>query len=214
MKTHILRPLLTIASLAILLGSPTIANGAVIDLGHPNATLFVASNVGSSDRSVVLDALSTYTVGSAGIRFDPLNGGSNSITVDISLVTITEGVGTRGASLASSVVSITDSGLAFYDIPIGFTFIAGNRYDIAFSSNNVGGWGSGVNNMEFYNFNFPSSAYTVDGLVSVVDGGAGGNYTNNIMPHIRLNTSVPEPSSVTFLLLAAGRLLSRRKRIG
>lgn len=215
MKTHLPRQFLTIAALAILLGLPKIANGALIDLGHPTASLILASNVGTSDRSVAFDALSTFTVGSTGIRFDPLTGGASSITVDIRLVTPTGGVGTRGASLASSVVSITDSGLAFYDIPISFTFFAGNRYDIGFSSNAPEGWGTGINNMEFYNFNYPSSAYTVDGLVSVVDGGHGDSgYGNSVMPHIRLNTLVPEPSSAAILLLAAGGLLYRRKRIG
>jgi hypothetical protein len=197
----------------IVLVAPQLAEADPIDLGHPSLAPGLATNIGNTDRSVVFDTLTSFSITSAGIRFDPLAGGATAIAVDIFLSNLNASFSNGGAShgtlLATASVAITDVGLSFYDVPINFTFLAGTRYDVAFRSLAADGWGLSVNNMEFYNYNFssPAGPYTV-GPVSVVDGAAhpAGNYNNNVMMHIRLDSAavaaVPEPSSL--LLICTG----------
>ena len=47
--------------------------------------------------------------------------------------------------MATASIAITDVGMAFYDVPISFTFLAGTRYDLAFRGNLVSSWGSPTN---------------------------------------------------------------------
>jgi len=209
---------------------PSTVRAVPVDLGHPVIVPFLATNVGTDvDRSVVYDANSTFGISSAGIRFDPLAGGATSIAVDIyasNLLGPGSGGASHGALLATASTAITDVGLAFYDIPINFTFLSGNRYDLAFRSLDTGGWGFGLNNMEFYSFDFfnGNAAYAV-GPVTVIDGDChtlspGGsfcaNYANSVMPHVRFDqgeVQVSEPSALLLFgsgLICLTSLLRRR----
>jgi hypothetical protein len=199
---------------------PTMAEAATIDLGHPSETPFLSSAVCSTqpcDRSAVFDVISGFSISSAGIEFDPLEGGATGIFLDIYAsalnASFSNGSDGHGALLATAFTPITDIGLAFYDVPLAFIFLPGNRYDVAFRANG-NGWGTGLNNLQFYDYNFgsPDGPYTV-GPVSVVDGachsstGDCANYTNFVMPHVRLDTTqetpvVPEPG--TLILLGTG----------
>jgi len=128
-----------------------------------------------------------------------------------------------GFDFAASA-SIVDVGLAFYDVPIAFTFVAGQRYDVAFRGNLATSWGGPQTSMPFYAFNraSPGGAY-IDGPVRVVDGACHpidvcSGYGNTLIPHVRLETvettAVPEPATLTLLatgLAVTGRRLTRRK---
>jgi hypothetical protein len=207
----------------------------VVDLGQPGVTPFLGDNIGKQvDRSVVFDVNAPFMIDSAGIQFDPLVGGATAIAVDIYLSGMT-GSGSQGNPhgpvLATASTVITDVGLAFYDVPIVFTFLAGNRYDVAFRSlDPVNGWGSGINDMAVYSSDFfsGSPAFTVFN-VTVLDGachtvGPAGdvclNYENTVMPHVRLDefsvAHVPEPATLLLfgagLVAMTGRSLARRCR--
>ena len=55
-------------------------------------------------RSVVFDALTTFDISAAGIRFDPLVGGASAIGVSIYDVALTGGVGTRDTFFAGRAI--------------------------------------------------------------------------------------------------------------
>jgi hypothetical protein len=210
--------LLTVFLLAI----PGRADVFVLD--PPALVPFDSTFIGdNSDRGDVFDVLSNFSLSSVGIFFDPLTGGATSITANIYSVS-GAGVGTLGALLATASAPVSDVGAAFYDVPIAFDLLAGNRYYLAFTANGATGWGDDINNMRFFNFNYPDAAFTV-GNVSVVDGGAFGpglsGFGNAVMPELRLTTGpslsfVPEPAPAQLVLLALSALgfgIWRKKRI-
>ncbi len=219
----LLRPARSIAAALLLTGALAAPARAQLDLGDPTMTPFLAGNIGflGWDRGVYFRAITDFSIFSAGIKFEALQGGATEI-----MATIREGFAgpTRGNVLASGTTVINNVGLDFYDVPLTYDFIAGNFYDISFED--VGGpdgWGNnGINSMEFYSFDSPTSpSYTVGGIVEVIDGGCFPSqcreYGNTVMPHVRFDAAamtVPEPG--TYALLAVGlgamALVGRRRR--
>ena len=227
MHRHTSRGLVVILTVALLsIGTRTSA--AAIDLAHP--TLASPSFTGicaafACDRSVVFDVLTTFSITSADIAFDPATGGPTGLVVDIYQSSLNAALSNPGAAhgalLATGSTSVVDVGLAFYDVPISFTFLAGRRYDVAFQGNVAGSGGvfGPQASMPFYAFNraAPGGAY-IDGPVRVVDGACHpidvcSAYGNTLMPHVRLETvettAVPEPATLT--LLATGLVVTRRR---
>jgi hypothetical protein len=217
---------------AFAVAIPKTVGATPIDLGHPTLTPFLGSNVCGSapcDRSTVFDVVTGFSIDSAGIRFDPLAGGATNIEVAIYASNLnnsfSNGSASHGALLASATQAISDVGLAFYNVPIAFTFLSGQRYDLAFSATGSS-WGSGLNNFEFYSYNFdsPGGPYAA-GPVSVVDGACHSatddcsNYNNSVMPHIEFDTTattatVPEPGTLALLgtgILGFVRAVRRRR---
>jgi hypothetical protein len=142
-------------------------------------------------RGDYVTALGTFTISSVGIEADPLQG-SLAFRVDIYATT---GF-VRGGLLATSSAALNDLGQTFYDVPINFTFLAGQDYDINIS------WPDGANVLvRFFGFDpafYGSSPFDV-GPVRVTDGEAGScAECNSLMPNLRLQV-VPEPSALSLL---------------
>ncbi|MBZ5607461.1 MAG: PEP-CTERM sorting domain-containing protein [Acidobacteriia bacterium] len=170
-----------------------------------------ATNIGNVDRGDAFDVFSNFSISSAGIFFDPLTNGATNITVNIYAVTPGVGTdpGTVGSLLGTASAPVTDAGFTFYDVPISFDFTSGNRYYMAFTANGADGWGFGLNNMRFFEFDSATNSPFTVGSVSVIDGGCFGTdctgFGNFLLPELRLTTTstseVPEPSSAWLSML-------------
>jgi hypothetical protein len=195
-----------------------VSSAATIDLAHPTATVFTGQALGLQDRGVWFDVLEAFDITSAGIFFDPFVGGASHVGVAIWEITGFAAPpgdpGTRQADLAAAFTAIADIGFAFYDVPINFSFEAGKRYGVSFDSVDAAGaqvgWGTNLNSMRFYDFQYPNPAYNippVDPLVTVRGTNFGGTLNHLNEPNVRFETgaqAVPEPSTV---LLLGGALL-------
>ena len=186
-------------SAALILGFARPA-AAQLDLAPvPTLPGFLSSGIGWGDRGVVFDALTSFQVFSAGLRFDP--GLTTALQVDIYAH---DGAppGMIGPRIATASRAIVDNGLGFYDININYTFIAGSRYYLAFRDANAD-WGYGRNLMEFFDFDAATSAsFGVGGVIQVLDGCAynlGTGCANTVMPHVRLGTTPPQPQPLLVL---------------
>lgn len=152
-------------------------------------------DIGPYQVGVDFTALTSFTIGFAGIRFEPFgNGTSQPDTTSIDAFiyevinagnpAINEGSGQPSAvpwiPLATGNLDTTgQTALQFYDVPINFTFQSGHSYFVAFGAN-PGGWGTGLtakNSMEFWEFDPPGTLanpwadFIVGGAAEVRDGG-------------------------------------------
>lgn len=165
------------------------------DLQPPFTNFNITDQIGGGARGVAFEVTERTTIESAGIFWDPND--EVVLTVEIREVIGT----TLQPVLASSSITIDsdDRGPAFYDVPINFTFEPDDvfdiprRWDVAF--NIVGGWGFGIHEMPLYEFNNATlnraNGYEI-GRYLVLDGrGTPGDYTNTVMPRIRLGHATP-----------------------
>ena len=130
--------------------------------------------------------------------------------------------------------------MGFYDIPINFTFLSGNRYEVGvYALPAPPGLGTALYTMELQHFDqnycavhsISCAPFTVGGLQvfeggSCADSNPGGppdcigsslTYLNDNFPHLRMTTDVAEVPEPATLLLFGTTLLGigviRRKKI-
>ena len=221
--TSMLRRSFRMALIAIVMATPSIASTAhaQLDLGVPGKSSIPGSNIGNDERTVFFQALTDFTMTSTSIQLDPLAGGATKIAAIVRAATFAGGVPSRGALLQTAAADITDVGLDFYEIPLSFSFVAGNYYDLAFYQlNGSTGWGNGINNLGMFAFDYRNSpAYSVGAAVKVIDGGCFDNgcngYDNFGIPYVRMNTATvtPEPGTIVMLALGLAALTFARRRL-
>jgi hypothetical protein len=100
-----------------------------------------------AERGDFITALSSFTISSLGIEADPAVA---SVGFQANIYAAT-GL-TRGALLATSTLTLPDVGQTFYDVPIAFSFVGGQDYDIAVGFSNA--------SVPFRAFNFNAPYYS------------------------------------------------------
>ena len=186
-----------------------LAQATILDLAPPGLNPTSGIDVGNAEIGTIFLATSTFTINSAGINFNAFGNVTpqpDTYQLDVFIYAVSGGV--RGALLSSATycigpcvnqtlfpANVQGGAKTFLDVPIAFTFLAGNTYAVQFNVNN--GWGSGLqarNEVEFYFFDptFPNnppntlgSPYTV-GPVQVLDGAFSADLTNKNFAHVRL----------------------------
>jgi hypothetical protein len=122
---------------------------------------------------------------------------------------------TGGSALATGApILLTGNGsMQFYDLPIAFTLLPGNEYDIGVDFNS---FNNPALSVHYYFFAYPDSPFTVS-PITVIDGEESHCGPCNVLtPNLRLNGSnntVPDPGSSLLLMGMglAGLTLWRRR---
>lgn len=193
--------IVTWRGLVLISGAALGVWGTPLDLTPPTPVSFfsqIISYAPGDSRGALFQANSSSQIDGAGIRFDPLTGGLTSLRLSIFSVTINDDGYALGPELASADAGVSDSGMAFYDVPLNFMMNAGSLYYLSFSDPTEGGWGNGRNEMEFFYFDAATASPYAAGAFEVIDGGAfPGNsamgFSNIVIPHIRLLTGDAPP---------------------
>jgi len=160
----------------------------------------------SIGRGMSFVMLANDTIDSVGIYHD-LTG--INLSFELAQTLVSSGNVTAGQTiLRSGSALVTTAGLQFIDFSFApLTLLAGNSYHFEFTF-------TGNGNQNFFHTQqfqppFNQGAYTV------VDGTAGGNTSNFVIPRMRVNSVIiPEPSSIALLGLGAVGLvlMGRRQR--
>lgn len=218
-----------LAVCALLTATPARAQ---ISLSHPTIEESFSQHYHDlqTDRSVAFAMTSDLTLTSVGMRLRPLPG-EPWFKLRATLRSVSNVFGLqRGNILAEATAIMSPAGNAYYDLPLSFTLLGGQRYDIAFNivelAPNLEPWvlkdWFGLYQV-FDQASDPS--FTVNGNIRVLDGGRfnvdnphpSTGYSSVVLPQVRFNApivTVPEPS--TYALLGAGLLgvgvVARRRR--
>ena len=198
---------------ALILAAPLEAD--ILSLAPPRLTPYDGQDIGDTQIGVSFTALATYTISAAGIKFNPFgNQTSQPKTYELDVYIYAVTGGTRGPLLANGSLcrggpcpqtnlfpSNGNPGTpVFFDVPVNFTFTAGQTYLVEFGVQ-PDGWGEGPtakNSVEFYRFDpsFPNDPPSESGVpftvgpAQVLDGWFGADATNQNFPHIRMTTSL------------------------
>lgn len=161
---------------------PAYGTGGCVDLVPPGEVAFVANNLGDTTRGVVLDVTRATCIDSIGVLMDPL---LSSFDLVATVWTVVPGTLNRDTLIATSTVQpYVDTGNGFYDVVIGVTLDPG-RYSIELDR--IGGFGFGQFDMELYAFDGPDGDPPfAAGPFRVLDGNAGGDPSNTVMPHFQV----------------------------
>jgi hypothetical protein len=181
------------------------------DLAPPGLSSFVGQDIGDAQIGGSFRANSSFTISAAGIKFNPFGNVSSqpkTAELDVYIYSVTGGA--RGGLLASASYCVgglcpqptllPSSGYPgapfFIDVPINFTFVAGQTYLVEFNVK-PNGWGYGLtakNSVEFFRFDprnsnqppFKSGAPFTVGPVTVLDGAFNADFLNENFVHMRL----------------------------
>ena len=174
----------------------------------PPTSSFVGTGAGGT-RGDIITMTGNYALTSIGI--DALIADGASLTFTAYVYDDEGGIGVIPLAIGTPTVVTGDGTEKFFDVPISFTLLAGQSYDIgidfaSFNDPNL--------QIHYYFFSDTDPPFSV-GPVTVLDGEESHcGPCNFLTPNLRLNgaAATPEPSSI--LLLAGGvlALLSRRKK--
>lgn len=193
---------------------PAHAGAAVITLTPPSpveqggTAAAEYCNCTGSQRGAYITALGNFSITSLGMELDPELA---AVTLEARIYAATGF--SRGALLASASTLVGDVGQAFYDVPIAFSFLAGQEYDIEMS---WPGTDQALIEMRAFHFDpglFGDVPYDVAGLIRVRDGEFAGGAGNFWLGHFRVDTTaVPEPSLLGLIGLGGLGLFRRASR--
>ena len=86
---------------------------------------------------------------------------------------------TRGALISEGTVYSSGAGMAWHDVPVAATLVAGQDYDFAIAFGTVNEWR--------YWDDLSGVPYTINGVLTVVNSEAGGGAGNFALPYMRMH---------------------------
>ena len=203
------------SGLALLCACSVAASAGVLTLTPPTGS-FIDGGAGGT-RGDIITMTGDYTLTSIGI--DAVIATGAQLTFNAYVYDDQGGSGVVQLALGASGLVTGDGTEQWFDLPISFTLLSGQSYDIGISFNSFNDPNLAIN---YFNFTTDNSPFSV-GPVTVLDGEE--SYCgpcNGLAPNLRLDgagggvSGAPEPGSL--ILLGTGALVLfgaiRRKRIG
>jgi PEP-CTERM motif len=201
-----------ISGLALLCVCSVAAFAGALTLTPPTGS-FLGYGAGGT-RGDIITMTGDYTLTSIGIDALITNGAS--LTFDAYVYDDQSGTGVNQLAVGAPQVVTGDGTEHWFDLPISYTLLAGQSYDIGIDFNSFNDPNLQIN---YFSFDSGSNSPFSVGPVTVLDGEESHcGPCNYLAPNLRLDGSgggVPEPGSL--ILLGTGALVLfgaiRRKRI-